>query len=251
MKIPIPVDHSRSSCVFRYLRNRPSSQDLDYFLNARRFGGQYEHVRDELRKLIEAVAKHLRYDPQWANDEVRVFLTLLDDPEIVFEQSKRQNIVLYREANVVIYAVKWEWVLARKLKRLQMVGQQARAEDWKDTIAITKLLYDAKGGKLSPSTLQLFDNPKKESPVAPKTIMDLRRLVLELHHVDSLPTAVWVFSSSTRLFDYKWNNGATITRDFWPAMRGRIPVYLADDQRWRYYDCDAEQWGGMLTSVAV
>ena len=117
------------------------------------FGQFYEHVRTELQRLIDTTAERLGYDRTWANDEVRQFLALLNDPGDLFDQSKRQNVVLYRDANIVVYAVKWEWVLSRKMKRLQMVGQRPRREDWQDCISIAKLLYDTYGGTLSPRIL--------------------------------------------------------------------------------------------------
>lgn len=237
---------SQLTSKIRHLQNRNASQDLDYFLDASRFGDDYEHVRKELRDLIKAVAHKLSYDPQWANDEVRIFLGLLENPELLFNQSKQQNVLLYRDSGMAIYAVKWEWVLARKLKRLQMQDQPARPEDWRDCIAITKLLYDGKGGKLSPKVFQLYDNDQREPPVFPKTITDLRRLVLEFHRLDALPVAIWSFSSSTETFDYKWSDETTIARSLWPALRGRIPVYLPDSAQWRHYDCSTQEWGGLL-----
>lgn len=100
---------------------------------------RYEQARKEMRQITEAVANQLRYDNKWANDDVRLFLTLLNNPETLFNQSNWQGVVLYRDGNLTIYAVLWEWVLVRKLKRLQMEGQVQRPEDWKDCIAITRL----------------------------------------------------------------------------------------------------------------
>ena len=38
---------------------------FDYFLNAQSFGERYEAVRIELKRLVEAVSKRLRYDSKW------------------------------------------------------------------------------------------------------------------------------------------------------------------------------------------
>lgn len=150
--------------------------------------------------------------------------------------------VLLRDNSLIIYAVKWEWVLTRKLKRLQMDNQSPRPEDWKDCVTITKLLYDKQGVKLNPRIFQLFDNVQREPPVFPKTISDLRRLVLEIYKVDALPVAVWTFISSTTTFRYGWNDGTEIARDLWPTLRGRISVYLSESHQWKCYDCDTRAW---------
>ncbi|KAK3045724.1 hypothetical protein LTR09_012736 [Extremus antarcticus] len=169
------------------LRNRPASQDLDCFLNANSVGNWYEPVRSHMEQLIQQVGQHLGYIGKWANDEVRWFLSLLDDPEDLFQQSKRQGVVLYRDENLIIYAVLWEWVLVRKLKRLQMEAQPSRKEDWNDCVAITKLLYDVNGGGLQREILTRFDHTAIEPPVEENTVTGLRRLVGHFYRVDPFP----------------------------------------------------------------
>jgi hypothetical protein len=171
------------------LRNRQASQDLDYFLNAQSYGDRYETVRSHLKSLIQQVAQRLEYDEGWANDEVRLFLTLLNDPDGLFQRSKQQGLLLYSDDNLRIYAVLWEWVLVRKLKRLQMEGQPQRKEDWNDSVAITKVLYDRNGGTLQRDILTSFDDTEREPPVSDATIESLRRLIAHFYHVDVFPAA--------------------------------------------------------------
>ncbi|OQN96100.1 hypothetical protein B0A48_18346 [Cryoendolithus antarcticus] len=161
--------------------------DLDYFLNADSFGRFYEPVRSHIEQLIQRVGQHLGYISKWANDEVRLFLSLLNDPEDLFRQSKEQGVILYRDDNLIIYAVLWEWVLVRKLKRLQMEAQPPRKEDWNDCVAITKLLHDRQGGGLRREILTRFDHTTREPPVEEKTVADLRRLVAHFYRVDAFP----------------------------------------------------------------
>lgn len=130
----------------------------------------------------------MRYDIKWANDDVRMFLTLLNDPASLFQRSKQQNVLLYSDENLRIYAVLWEWVLVRKLKRLQMEGQVQRREDWNDCVVVTKLLYDKNGGGLEREMLTSFDDTDREPPVLETTIANLRRLVAHLYKVDPFPT---------------------------------------------------------------
>ncbi|KAK3669238.1 hypothetical protein LTR78_010873 [Recurvomyces mirabilis] len=159
------------------LENRPASQDLDYFLHPTAFGQRLETVRQELSRIITATARRLRYVPDWANDNVRYFLALLNDPSDLFERSKLQNVVLYRDHHLIIYAVLWEWVLIRKLKRLQMEGQPQRREDWNDCVSICKRLNRQRPGILQLSMLRQFDHTGREPPVLETTIESLGRLL--------------------------------------------------------------------------
>jgi hypothetical protein len=117
------------------------------------------------------------------NDSVTWFLTLLDKPKAVelFERSKSQGVVLYSDSNLTVHAVLWEWVLMRKMKRLQTEGQPQRRVDWLDAMSITKILLDRDGGPLDVGILRQFDNPEKEPPVFQKTIDDVQRLVRHLY----------------------------------------------------------------------
>ncbi|THZ32116.1 hypothetical protein D6C91_00529 [Aureobasidium pullulans] len=137
------------------LRNRSESHDLDYFLNKRTFGRQYDAVKTEMKRLIRKIADNLHFVPDWANDEITTFLSLLNNPEALFIESKQQGDVLHSDNNLVIYAAKWEWVLARKLKRLQGINRAQSPDDWLDCISIATLLYIKNGrSKLSPRILQ-------------------------------------------------------------------------------------------------
>ena len=105
-----------------FLRNRKSTEDLDYFLNQKTYASQFEQVRNELATHIEIVADKLKFDKRWCNDNVKTFLSLLPGPEQLFRESRAQNVVLRRDNSLILYAVKFEWVIARKLKRVQMEG---------------------------------------------------------------------------------------------------------------------------------
>ncbi|KAG9592310.1 hypothetical protein KCV04_g10827, partial [Aureobasidium melanogenum] len=139
-----------------HLGNRTSTHDFDFFLNKRTYGRHYEAVRQELLFLIGKVAQALRYKSDWANDEVKFFLTLLNDPEALFIESKRQMRPIYQNRDLKIYAVKWEWALARKLKRLQRPFRLQKPQDWLDCVSITTLLLNREGAQLLRSLGHLF-----------------------------------------------------------------------------------------------
>lgn len=223
-----------------HLGNRSSSHDLDFFLNERTYGRRYEAVRQELLFLISRVAQALRYKSDWANDEVKFFLTLLNDPEVLFMESKRQMRPIYQNRDLKIYGVKWEWVLARKLKRLQRPFRIQKSQDWLDCISITTLLLNREGAQLSPSLLRRYDHTDVETPVRPWIVAELRRRVCQSCNRDPFPGSAWVYT--TRGFQYQWFTGETIPHSLWPPRRGRVNVYIAHQRRWKMYDFRRQTW---------
>ncbi|KAI4263322.1 MAG: hypothetical protein L6R42_001526, partial [Xanthoria sp. 1 TBL-2021] len=105
------------------LGNRTTTQDLDYFIDPTAYGPMKHQVQAELRRLIFDVAGALHFVSDWANDQVQMFLTLLRDPQELFDRSIQQGLLLYDGAALQIYGVLWLWVLVRKMKRLQMENQ--------------------------------------------------------------------------------------------------------------------------------
>ncbi|KAF2718143.1 hypothetical protein K431DRAFT_315143 [Polychaeton citri CBS 116435] len=181
---PIEMVASGGFVSVSYFGIRPSTQDLDYFLNEMSFGEYYQVVRFELQQQIAQVGATLHYDRKWCNDEVSLFLTLLENPAELFNRSKAQNIRLYEDENLIVYAVLWEWVLARKLKRLQMEGQTPRVEDWNDCITIAWQLCMQNNGPVDRAVLKQFDHPVKEPPVFEETLAKLRDAVKARFGVD-------------------------------------------------------------------
>ncbi|KAL8880052.1 MAG: hypothetical protein Q9192_008102 [Flavoplaca navasiana] len=152
------------------LRNRTTTQDLDYFIHPTSYGPMKQQVQAELRRLIFDVAAQLYFVPDWANDQVRMFLTLLSDPTELFDRSIQQGLLLYDGATLQIYGVLWLWVLFRKMKRLQMENQPQREVDWIDCISITKRLTEENGVSVQRAALTEFDhtliaNPQYSQPL--------------------------------------------------------------------------------------
>jgi hypothetical protein len=69
----------------------------------------------------------------------------------LFQESIAQNIVLWESKSLIIYAVKWEWALARKLKR---IGASYRPVDVSDAAAILRLMIEAQGAPLTRDALK-------------------------------------------------------------------------------------------------
>ena len=81
------------------------------------------------------------YLPQWVNNKVAQF-AVGDTRLPLFQESVAQNLVLWRGKNLIVYAVKWEWSLARKLKR---IGSSHRDVDISDAVAILHELNTRNG----------------------------------------------------------------------------------------------------------
>ncbi|KAL9025081.1 MAG: hypothetical protein Q9180_007731, partial [Flavoplaca navasiana] len=152
------------------LGNRTTTQDLDYFIHPTSYGPMKQQVQAELRRLIFDVAAQLYFVPDWANDQVQMFLTLLSDPTELFDRSIQQGLLLYDGATLQIYGVLWLWVLVRKMKRLQMENQPQREVDWIDCVSITKRLTEENGVSVQRAALTEFDHTDREPPVFPATV---------------------------------------------------------------------------------
>jgi hypothetical protein len=236
-----------------YFGNRSSSQDLDYFLDSASFGKGYEGIRAEMQRLIGVTARNLKYDIRWANDEVRVFLSLLHSPERLFSRSKAQNIVLYDDGTLKVYAVQMEWALCRKMKRLQMENQVPRREDWSDCVAITKFLFDKSGSVLSPKLFKQFDDTQREPPVYTKTILMLKQHVSRIHQRDVFPPIGWVFKKSTNTLEYKWldRDGTQHDSSINPDRTGIHQVACVEEKQFKSFNFDKNAWEPTKSSTPL
>lgn len=72
----------------------------------------------------------------------------------LFRDSVTQNVVVWRGVNLVTYAAKWEWTLARKLKR---IGSERRAIDISDAVEILFRMVQENGGPLALETVKSWD----------------------------------------------------------------------------------------------
>jgi hypothetical protein len=79
---------------------------------------------------VGKVAKSRGYSPEWFNDKVAPFAVGATRLPL-FEESVAQNIVLWQGKDLIVYAGKWEWSLARELKR---IGSSSREADISDAV---------------------------------------------------------------------------------------------------------------------
>lgn len=168
------------------MANRTSTRDLDYFIHPTAYGTLNAEVQAELKRLIIEVAGQLHFVSDWANDQVKLFLALIRNPEELFDRSVQQGVLLFRGMNLHIYAVVWLWVLVRKMKRLQMEGQEPREVDWIDCVSIIQKIVEDSGTPVSPSQLTEFDHTDREPPVFPETVAEVNHRFRIIHGFDGI-----------------------------------------------------------------
>lgn len=98
-----------------YLQNRHATEDIGYILDPQ-IANQAK-IAEKLHAAVRKVARSRGYALEWFDDKVAQFAVGATRLPL-FQESVAQNVVLWRGTNLVIYAIKWEWSLARKLKRI-------------------------------------------------------------------------------------------------------------------------------------
>ena len=131
--------------------NRLSTPDIDYILDPSVPQGK-KH-RGALQKAIDSVAKSQDIWDLWINSNMEI-LVWGDDKQRLFDDSVAQGVVLWQGDNLIIYAAKWEWSLARKLNR---VACEDREVDVDDAVEILARMVQDNGGPLSWDTVKSWD----------------------------------------------------------------------------------------------
>ncbi|KAI1975139.1 hypothetical protein LOZ51_002213 [Ophidiomyces ophidiicola] len=148
---PIKLVCAGGYVAVSYFRNRSSTQDIDYVLDPQI--ENVEKIRGKLQRAIGAVADKLQLSEEWINSRMEIF-AVGESKLPLFIESIDQNVILWQGKNLTIYAAKWEWSLARKLKR---IGSQLRDIDLSDAVAILNIMVDQNGGPLQRSTMKAWD----------------------------------------------------------------------------------------------
>lgn len=254
--------------MVRHLRIRPTAETFDYVLNPAQFGSQYKAASIEFQGLTRDVADSLAYSPEWTRNKDDDLLALLNEPQRLIDRSKGQDVILYRDENLIVYGVLWEWLLVRKLKRLSLEDRDVSIDDWKDCVIICKLLYDKNGGPLDLSIFEQFDDTEREPPVSERTLANLTRLVMDREGVDPFqnqrlralitaaeasscismgvfaqtPNRYWAYSRQQQRWAFIFDDQGPRPQSEWPQPGGKARVFLMDDGMWRWYDFDEMTW---------
>ncbi|RMD41709.1 hypothetical protein DV735_g3385, partial [Chaetothyriales sp. CBS 134920] len=131
--------------------NRLSTKDIDYIMDPDT--PNVDKIKGKLQNAIESVSRQRSLSADWINSRMEIF-AIGPNKQRLFRDSVTQNVVLWRGVNLIIYAAKWEWMLARKLKR---IGSERRAIDVSDAVEILSRMVQENGGPLALETVKSWD----------------------------------------------------------------------------------------------
>lgn len=126
--------------------NRASTEDIDYILDPEI--KNLTKAEEKLSIAIRKVNKDLQLEDQWINDSMAVF-AVGDKRKQLFRESVEQNEVVFQGKHLVIYAVKWQWGLTRKLIRLGASLGRKEDIDLSDAVALTRRIVEQEGTALN------------------------------------------------------------------------------------------------------
>ncbi|KAM3452100.1 hypothetical protein MY3296_004837 [Beauveria thailandica] len=132
-------------------RNRDSTDDIDYIINPDT--PNVDKIKDKFQAAIRRVSEQRGIDEGWINKQMEIFVNGRNKQSL-FRDSVTQNVVLWRGTNLIIYAAKWEWTMARKLKR---IGSENRDIDISDAVEILSRMVQENGGPLALETVKSWD----------------------------------------------------------------------------------------------
>ena len=133
-------------------RNRDTPEDIDYILDPAT--KNVEKVKRKLQRAIQAVSNAQAIHDEWINSRMEIFAVGEANKKRLFQDSVRQGTVLWQGKNLIIYAAKWEWALARKIKR---IGSQKREVDVSDAVELLGQMVRDHGGPLPYELIKSWD----------------------------------------------------------------------------------------------
>ncbi|KAL4797426.1 hypothetical protein BDV19DRAFT_45306 [Aspergillus venezuelensis] len=149
---PIKLITAGGFLAVNYLRNRDTTKDLNYLLDPE--WATDEDIKGPIEQAILRVSQRLGIRENWANENMSSYVT--KETRIhLFRKALKQNIMLYRGDNVIIYAAPIKWALKRKIRWMFTPGQDRNVDiDMSDLLAMLKYMRDRKGGPLNQEHLR-------------------------------------------------------------------------------------------------
>ncbi|KAB8239246.1 hypothetical protein ETB97_010267 [Aspergillus alliaceus] len=143
---PITLLSAGGFLAVNFLKNRESTEDLDYLLEP-----QWAHdndVKGPLHDAMKRAARGIGFTDDWANEQMAFFVPDRSR-QLLFEKAEKQNIVLWEGHNLRVLAVPLEWALERKLRRIHNEMQSSkRRSDINDALALLRHLKARNRGPL-------------------------------------------------------------------------------------------------------
>ncbi|KAL4929250.1 uncharacterized protein BDV17DRAFT_262187 [Aspergillus undulatus] len=149
---PIKLITAGGFLAVNYLKNRETTKDLNYLLDPE--WATDEDIKAPLEQAILRVSQRFTFRENWANENMASYVT--KETRIhLFRKALKQNIILFRGDNVIIYAAPIKWALKRKIRWMFTPGQDRKVEiDMSDLLAMLKYMRDRKGGPLNQEHLR-------------------------------------------------------------------------------------------------
>lgn len=135
-----------------FFHNRETTEDIDFIIDPDT--KNVAKVREKLQQAISKVADLRGITEEWINSRMEVFAVGDVNKRLLFNESVSQGAIIWQGKNLVIYAAKWEWALARKVKR---IGSQNRDIDKSDAVALLSRMVQENGGPLTYELIKSWD----------------------------------------------------------------------------------------------
>ncbi|KAM0439936.1 hypothetical protein ACHAPT_001035 [Fusarium lateritium] len=161
---PLKLVSSGGFVAVEVLGNREETTEIDYMLNPDSLN--LERLSKELYKAIGHVARKQNISPDWMKGKMENFVEgNHNDKHRFVRGSVSQDLVLWRGANLIIYAAEWHWALAQKLKMME----NGREVDTCDAVAILNEMFVSYEGPIPRHIIQSWNNltrsPIKDSAI--------------------------------------------------------------------------------------
>lgn len=134
------------------LGTRETTTEIDYMVSHDSL--DMGKLRRELYKAIARVARKDNISRNWMRDIEYVVQGGEYERNLLIRNSILQDVVLWRGANLIVYAAEWHWGLAHKLKMME-VGRDC---DIQDAVAILSELYMLCTIPIPRNIIQSWDN---------------------------------------------------------------------------------------------
>ncbi|PGH29216.1 hypothetical protein GX50_08051 [[Emmonsia] crescens] len=144
---PITMISPGGYIAVTYFENRISTEDIDVIIDPD-YAGERD-LLNLLRTTMMDVGDYLGYGKKWINDSVALFLTT-PSRRSLFDDAKKQDIVLWSGENLRVLAAPLEWGLESKLRRLSAKpNHPKRVTDMSDVLVLLNALINKNKGALN------------------------------------------------------------------------------------------------------
>lgn len=134
---PVRLTCAGGCVAVKYFQLRSATKDVDCLLDPNI--DAVEDYRNDFLDAVRKAADKCGLMGDWMNDEVKLFISRPKRLDL-FLQSVEQHIVIYDGTNIVVYVANLEWMLERKLRRVEGAGRNAREQDLSDAVAMVRAL---------------------------------------------------------------------------------------------------------------